>query len=66
MAISNGEKEQKKAIINRIQQILDNAKNIDNLSMIISAPRAEVPTIKYSVTEFIFAEDAENEQTDRC
>lgn len=62
MAISNGEKEQKKAIINRIQQILDNAKHIDNLTMNVSAPRAEVPIIKYAVTEFIFVEDKENEQ----
>ena len=62
MAISNGEKEQKKAIVNRIQQVLDNAKHIDELSMHISAERGEAPTITYSVTEFINAEDSENEQ----
>lgn len=40
MAISNGELERKKAIVDRVQQILDNAKNID----------------RYSVREFIIPE----------
>ena len=60
MAISNGEKEQKKAIVNRIQQILNNAKHIDELSIHISAGRGEAPTILYSVTEFISVEEKEN------
>lgn len=59
MAISNEEKEQKKAIVNRIQQILDNAKNIDELSIHVSAERGEAPTIGYSITEFISVEDEE-------
>ena len=62
MAISNGEKEQKKAIVNRIQQILDNAKHIDELSIHVSAERGEAPTIGYSVTEFISVEDNENDK----
>ena len=62
MAISNGEKEQKKAIVNRIRQILDNAKYIDELSIHVSAERGEAPTIGYSVTEFISVEDNENDK----
>ena len=62
MAISNGEKEQKKAIVNRIQQILDNAKHIDELSIHVNAERGEAPTIGYSVTEFISVEDNENDE----
>ena len=62
MAISNREKEQKKAIVNRIRQVLDNAKYIDELSIHVSAERGEAPTIGYSVTEFISVEDNENDK----
>ena len=57
MAIGNGELERKKAIVARIQQILDNAKNIDDLTILVSAPRDELTTVKYSVSEFILPED---------
>lgn len=57
MAISNGELERKKAIVDRIQQILDNAKNIDDISISVKAARGEVTIINYGVREFIFQED---------
>ena len=57
MAIFNGELERKKAIVDRIRQILNNAKNIDDISISVKAPRGEVITIDYDVREFIFPED---------
>ena len=57
MAIGNGEQERKKAIVDRIQQILDNAKNIDDLTIHVSAPRGELTVVKYNVVEFIVSED---------
>ena len=57
MAISKGEFELKKAIVDRIQQILDNAKNIDDISINVKAARGEVTIISYSVKEFIIPEE---------
>ena len=57
MSISNGELERKKAIVDRIQQILDTAKNIDDLTIHVNAPRDELTTIKYNVSEFVVPED---------
>ena len=57
MAIGNGELERKKAIVDRIQQILDNAKNIDDLKIHVNAPRDELTVVKYNVVEFIVPED---------
>lgn len=61
MAMSNGEMEKKKAIVDRIQQILDSARNIDDISINVKAARGEVVIINYGVKEFIFPEEAENE-----
>lgn len=63
MAISNGEKEKKKAIVDRIQQILDNAKNIDTITINVNATRGEAAIIHYSVQEFIISEVVENERS---
>lgn len=57
MAIGNGEQERKKAIVDRIQQILDNAKNIDDLTIRVEAPRDELTVVRYNVVEFIVPED---------
>lgn len=56
MAISNGEMELKKSIVDRIQQILDNTRNIDTITINVSASRGEAPLIHYSVQEFIISE----------
>ena len=61
MAISNGEMEKNKAIVDRVQQILNNAKNIDDISINIKAARGEVTIINYGVKEFLIPED-NNEQ----
>lgn len=57
MGFSKSELNMKKAIVNRVQQVLDNAKNIDDLTIHVNAPRDEVATVKYSVSEFILPED---------
>lgn len=57
MGFRKSELNMKKAIVNRVQQVLDNAKNIDDLTIYVNAPRDEVATVKYSVSEFILPED---------
>ena len=59
MAISKGELGRKKAIVDRVQQILDNAKNIDDMTINVQAARGEVTIIRYSVKEFIIPEEVD-------
>ena len=56
MAISNGERERKFAIVERVQQILDNARNIDDVYITVKAARGEATEIRYNVSEFIIPE----------
>ena len=59
MAISKGELGRKKAIVDRVQQILDNAKNIDDITINVQAARGEVTIIRYSAKEVIIPEEVD-------
>lgn len=50
---SEGRKKQEKAIIDKIQNIFDNAEIIDNFDISIHGAYDEVTTIKYKVEERI-------------
>lgn len=50
------------AIVDKVKRVLDNTDYIDSLYITIEGNRGEVPTIKYTVREFITPkEDTEND-----
>lgn len=49
------------AIVEKIQSILDNTDYIDSMYITIEGNRGEVPTIRYTIKEFVVPKEADNE-----
>ena len=49
------------AIVNKVDSVLNNAKHLDSVYIIIEGNRGEVPTITYKIRELIVPDDIESE-----
>lgn len=55
-------KDKNKAIVNKIEKILNNTDYVDSARIVIEDARDEVVTIQYSIKEFITPETAKDKE----
>jgi len=55
-------KDKNKAIVNKIEKILNNTDYVDSARIVIDDARDEVVTIQYSIKEFITPETAKDKE----
>ena len=48
------------AIVEKVKSVLDNTDFIDSIYITIEGNRGEVPTIRYTIKEFITPQEADN------
>lgn len=57
-----GNKDKNKAIVNKIEKILNSTDYVDSARIVIEDARGEVVTIQYSIKEFITPETAKDKE----
>lgn len=57
-----GNKDKNKAIVNKIEKILNSTDYVDSARIVIEDARGEVATIQYSIKEFITPETVKDKE----